>query len=580
MPGPKTAKPAASGASKRGKKTSPTTPKKLTIKTTKIPSSAKDAPSSGNPTENSGSAIKRKRPAAQDAPNKRKRPAAEDAPEAEAGTPTKASGPAKGQAKQGPGRARKPKPVFENKVPQKVFEVFVFGNGENGELGLGPKKKEALRPVMNRSLDPANATAFHIVDFACGGMHTVALSITNKIVTWGVNDDFALGRRPLDDNPHPDVSSYSDDSSDGDDSSDSDDSSVADLNYWESTPGSIPEDCFEASVRFSQVAAGDSCGFVLTTAGTVYGWGTFRNSQGDSQFGYDPDGGAVKVAKAPTLIRGLPKITQIACGANHLLALDAGGTVWAWGNNEQNQFGRRFRGRHQNTFVPTQVRISRGKVKYIASGDYHSFAVDSRDRVWGWGANNYGQAGDPVTAGGDWAVLDTPVLIRHLSSKKVQIMAGGAHHSAAVTAGGECFTWGRIDGGQLGVAFTDDQTRDVAHIRHDERGKPRMCLRPTAVPGLKAVHVACGTDHTVIIDKAGAAHTSGYGFHGQLGLGKDDDVDVATLIKAKSVKGKKLVRAGAGGNTSIVAAYAPAVWTRIYQNYDVTAGEGTGTGSG
>lgn len=32
------------------------------------------------------------------------------------------------------------------------------------------------------------------VDVVCGGMHTVALSTTGDVWTWGVNDEGALGR--------------------------------------------------------------------------------------------------------------------------------------------------------------------------------------------------------------------------------------------------------------------------------------------------------------------------------------------------------------------------------------------------
>lgn len=101
------------------------------------------------------------------------------------------------------GRPAKPKPQppqqpialpIINQIPDKTLTVFVFGGGENGELGLGPKRNEALRPCLNPSLDPNSSTAYHIVTYACGGMHTIALSTDNKIVTWGVNDNNALGR--------------------------------------------------------------------------------------------------------------------------------------------------------------------------------------------------------------------------------------------------------------------------------------------------------------------------------------------------------------------------------------------------
>ncbi|TGJ77592.1 hypothetical protein E0Z10_g10679 [Xylaria hypoxylon] len=459
---------------------------------------------------------------------------------------SKTGRPSKDQTKSRSAKSRESEapalPAAINEVPQDILTVFVFGTGENGELGLGPKKNEALRPVLNPFLDPSSPDAFHIVDFACGGMHTVVLSAKNQIITWGVNDNKALGRQTDWDGGLRDVDAESDDEDD------------TTLNPLESTPTEIPAKQFPPGTRFTQVAAGDSCSFALTDTGLVYGWGSFRDAQGNNRFGYDTDGNIIATQETPIHIRGLPKITQIVCGDNHTLALDTKGDIWAWGYNEQNQFGRHLFGRQQDSFVPSQVRVCRGNAKYIASGPYHSFAIDRQDNVWAWGANSYGQAGDPKSAGGDSAVLRAPVKIQPLCQKKVTTLAGGAHHSAAVTAGGQCFVWGRIDAGQLGVVFTPEQIQDENSIRCDDRGKPRICLRPTTVPNVEqAVDVACGTDHTLFINKSGAAYSSGFGFQGQLGLGSSDDVEVAALIKAKTVRDRCLIRTGAGGNGSIVA---------------------------
>jgi regulator of chromosome condensation len=89
------------------------------------------------------------------------------------------------------------------------------------------------------------------------------------------------------------------------------------------------------------------------------------------------------VQNTPFLVSGLPPIVQITCGANHALALDSIGNIWAWGAGEQNQLGRRILGRHQTeAFKPRRVEIARNNTKYIASGQYHSFAIDGKDNVW------------------------------------------------------------------------------------------------------------------------------------------------------------------------------------------------------
>lgn len=147
--------------------------------------------------------------------------------------------------------------------PEETFSVFHFGDGDMGALGLGTKVTEASRPKRNPFLDPADDAAFHITRIACGGIHTIALTNDNKILSWGVNDCFALGRNTDWDGGLRDADAESDDE-DGD------------LNPLESTPMAIDSGHFPPETKFVDVAAGDNCSLALTDDGHVYAWGTFR----------------------------------------------------------------------------------------------------------------------------------------------------------------------------------------------------------------------------------------------------------------------------------------------------------------
>ena len=194
----------------------------------------------------------------------------EESPEPEEARPakrTKAAAPAAPAKRQRVAKSPAPKveaplPVI-NTAPTRVLEVFAFGNGENGELGLGPSKTETLIPRRNLFLDPRDPAKYHVVQIDCGGMHTIALTNDNKIVTWGVNDKGALGRETAWEGGLRDA-----------DASDSEDEE-GELNPKESTPADIPASAFPKDTKFVQVAAGDSCSFALTDTGLVYGWGTF-----------------------------------------------------------------------------------------------------------------------------------------------------------------------------------------------------------------------------------------------------------------------------------------------------------------
>ena len=66
-------------------------------------------------------------------------------------------------------------------------DVMIVGNGDCGQLGLGDgddDTRDSLVPLVVASL-----SAQGIVSIACGGMHTVALTVDGKLWTWGNNDD-------------------------------------------------------------------------------------------------------------------------------------------------------------------------------------------------------------------------------------------------------------------------------------------------------------------------------------------------------------------------------------------------------
>lgn len=164
-------------------------------------------------------------------------------------------------------RAPKRKVVI-NEAPKTRLNVFVCGEGSSGELGLGAAKNviDVKRPRLNQLLSAAQVG---VVQVAVGGMHCVALTHDNKIFTWGVNDQGALGRDTAWEGGYKDIDDNSDSGSDDNDSG---------LNPRESTPTQIPATAFPDGTVFVEVAAADSSSFALTDDGQVYGWGTFRVS--------------------------------------------------------------------------------------------------------------------------------------------------------------------------------------------------------------------------------------------------------------------------------------------------------------
>lgn len=141
--------------------------------------------------------------------------------------------------------------------------VYVFGKGEMAELGLGPAANARVvkRPRINHLLLPDKVG---VVQMACGGMHSLALTKSGKVYSWGVNDQGALGRETKWEAPVKEANA-----------SDSEEEDV-DINPKESIPGLV--EGFPKDVNIVQVAAGDSISVAVTDEGHVYAWGTFRVS--------------------------------------------------------------------------------------------------------------------------------------------------------------------------------------------------------------------------------------------------------------------------------------------------------------
>jgi regulator of chromosome condensation len=271
-------------------------------------------------------------------------------------------------------------------------------------------------------------------------------------------------------------------------------------------------------------------------------------------------------------------------GSNHILALTHKGKVFAWGAGQQNQLGRRVVERHiLHGLKPSEFGLR--NIVDIASGSFHSFAIDKSGKVYSWGLNAFGQCGIPISEGEDGGSVLTPTVVKALSGFKIAKIDGAGSHSLACTEDGQLLVWGRVDGSQCGMtwegvpdenfAWTQGEAPTIqlvdektGELVRDERGFAifgkgaappkvrRMLAVPTVLPNLNAIDVAAGNDNSFAIDSQHRAWSWGFSANYQTGQGTDDDVKVATLIDSSAVRGKKIIFAGPGGQFGILASVA------------------------
>jgi hypothetical protein len=185
------------------------------------------------------------------------------------------------------------------------------------------------------------------------------------------------------------------------------------------------------------LAAGDGFGLSIDKQG--FPWATGRSEFG--QLGDDRSpGGDPELGLVPVLWPRNTLVVAVAAGNRHGLALDAEGSVWAWGDNSAGQCGR------ASAFpVRSPVKVVDGtlntdqRVVQIAAGGTSSYAVTVTGQVLSWGDNSRSQLGRGVD--GVTLVFDSvPGLVIGLDS--VRQVAAGAAHALALRANAFLKGWG------------------------------------------------------------------------------------------------------------------------------------------
>jgi len=274
------------------------------------------------------------------------------------------------------------------------------------------------------------------------------------------------------------------------------------------------------------LAAGGDHVLALDSGGAVWAWG----DDAEGQLGTGPGGGATAIPQRLSL----SGIVGIAAGARHSLAVDGNGTVWCWGDNGAGQCGQPT---IQSTVsTPTPVAGVAGAVQ-VAAGTEFSLARTAGGAVLGWGDDTWDQlgrdSGDPIVSTG--LASNVPQQVPGVTASTV---VAGAEFAAAVdAASGEVVTWGRNQGGQLGTGSGAGQA--LAHT----------------VPGLHGIRaLAAAGEHAMALD--GGAHAYGWGLNADGEVSSAGRRVVGTPVPLPGLDGARAI--GAGQQSSYAVVPAPA----------------------
>ncbi|OMO75307.1 Regulator of chromosome condensation, RCC1 [Corchorus olitorius] len=212
---------------------------------------------------------------------------------------------------------------------------------------------------------------------------------------------------------------------------------------------------------------------------------------------------------SPTRLRPLVgvdiRFVASGCVSCHCVALDVEGQL---GHGDTIQRDR-----------PTVVsELSKYKIIKAGAGRSHTVVVTEEGNSLAFGWNKHGQLGSGSTRN---EIESSPV--RCLVSQ-VTDTACGAEFTAWLSSveGASILTAGLPQYGQLGHGTDNEYNTKDSSVRLAYEAQPRP--RPIAtLSGETIVKVACGTNHTVAVDKNGYVYTWGFGGYGRLGHREQKD---------------------------------------------------------
>ncbi len=278
-----------------------------------------------------------------------------------------------------------------------------------------------------------------------------------------------------------------------------------------------------SGVAATAVSAGTDYSLALTSTGAVYAWG----NNGSGELG----NGTTTQSTTPVLVQ-LPvgvTATAIAAGADTAYAVTSTGAMYAWGANNQGQFGN---GTTTNSDVPVLVTMP-APVTQIAPGFNDGYALTTSGAVYAWGNNFEGQLGD----GTDGSETDqlTPVQVDLPSGVVATEIGAGASFGMAVSSAGTAYYWGYIGGAEAGVG--------IPTVPAGTEPTPQAISLPE---GVLASAVSGGEADAYVLGQNGQVY--GWGDNGVGELGNGTTTSSTTPVEALAPSGQTVTSISSGAD--------------------------------
>ena len=303
------------------------------------------------------------------------------------------------------------------------------------------------------------------------------------------------------------------------------------------------------------VSTGISHTCAILNDGKVKCWGLGmrgRLGQGNEHLIGDETG---ELEKMPTIDLGKDRTAKaVSVGFDHTCALLDDNTVKCWGSGSTGRLGN---GKEENLGDGSDemgdklLAIDFGSsrtAKAISAGGYHTCAILSDNNVKCWGSGNDGRLGQESTdhiGDEEDEVKDMPVVDLG-NGRTAKAISAGSGHTCAILDDDTVKCWGSGMTGRLGYG-------NLLSLGDESGEMGDELIRVNIGAGRKAKSISAGSNNTCVVLDDNTAKCWGGGAYGQLGAGNvyrigDNSGEMEALKPINFGEGRTVQTITAGGN--------------------------------
>ena len=324
------------------------------------------------------------------------------------------------------------------------------------------------------------------------------------------------------------------------------------------------------------VVANGSFTLALKSDGTVWGWGLAGDHQlGNLKVTGDTQNTPYKIEiKENGKLSPLTNIKHIAVGDAHALAVNGDGRVYAWGLNRNGQLGSGYKITGSNpAYVLTAANTPLENIKYVAAGNFSSYAISADGKIYSWGSNIYGQLGNGQYGGNEIenngydsdVVYATEISVDADGNDFSNIIkiAAGISHVLALKNDGNLYVWGTNSDSLLVSTSTEDVLPLPSKMELSVDGQ----VLDVAAGGGTNSSGSSGDEgkqqlrfHSMILTNTGSVYV--WGHNEENTLGKDDNNNSSEIEKLESIKNVISINAARYNSSAITSDGKVYTWGR------------------